>query len=135
MTPGRTYPDMADVTPGETRTFARTFSVDEVRAFAELSKDEGYHHMVTDDSGEVVVHGLLTATLPTKIGGDLDFVARDMTFEFLRPVYTGERIECEVTVTDVTESDDRTHLTSEAVCTNEDDEVVLRGEFDGVTFG
>lgn len=126
---------MPDVAPGATYSFARTFSREEVHAFAELSRDRGYHHVVTGDAGEVVVHGLLTATLPTMLGDELDFVARTIDCEFLQPVYTGDRISCEVTVTDVTEGDKRTHVSSEAVCTNEDGDVVMRGEFGGIVFG
>lgn len=121
--------------PGEVRTVERTFTNEEVRQFADLSKDEGYHHLVAEGDGRLMVHGLLTATLPTKIGGDMDYIARSMTFEFPRPVYTGEAITCEVTVEHVAESDGRIELEATYVCTIEDDEVVLRGETDGVVFG
>ncbi len=42
----------------------------------------------------LMAHGLLTATLPTKLGGDLNYIARTMEFEFLRPVYAGEELRC-----------------------------------------
>ncbi|MGM0398932.1 MAG: dehydratase [Halobacteriota archaeon] len=126
---------LADVSPGDSVTYSRTFTTEEVTQFAELSEDEGYHHLVADQSGTVMVHGLLTATLPTKFGGDIDYVARSMAFEFPRPVYTGETITCEVTVEDLTETDDRTELGASFVCTDEDDAVVLRGESEGVIFG
>jgi 3-hydroxybutyryl-CoA dehydratase len=121
--------------PGEVRTYTRTFTTDEVQQFAELSKDQGYHHLVEGGGGPVMVHGLLTATMPTKVGGDMDYVAREMTFEFPRPVHTGETVTCEVTVEDVTDGEGRTELAASYVCTNEDDEVVLRGDTEGVIFG
>ena len=37
-----------------------------------------------------MAHGLFTATLPTKIGGDLNFIARELTFQFHRPVFAGD---------------------------------------------
>jgi hypothetical protein len=73
--------------------------VEDVRQFSQLSGDRGVHHVQPDTGGRVMVQGLLTATLPTKIGGDLNFIARDMTFEFLRPVFTGETITTDVTFT------------------------------------
>lgn len=128
---------MTDAVPaaGDVETYARTFTPEDVRQFADLSQDEGYHHLVEQQDGRLMVHGLLTATMPTKIGGDMDYVARSMTFEFPRPVYTGETITCEVTVEDVDETGDRVELSAAFVCTNEDDEVVLRGDSEGVVFG
>ena len=80
-----------------------------------------------------MVQGLLTATLPTKIGGDLDMVARRMEFEFVRPVYTGDTVTCGATVEDVREGADRAGATIDFACHN-GDEVVLEGQVDGVIF-
>ena len=54
------------------------------------------------------MHGLLTATLPTKIGGDINFIAREMIFKFHRPVFSGDTVRCEVTILELTE-DGRVH--------------------------
>ena len=83
---------------GETRTWIRSFQEDEVREFSRLSGDAGRHHVMPDEQGRLMVQGLLTATLPSKIGGDLDFLAREMTFHFERPVFTGDTIRCRVTI-------------------------------------
>ncbi len=124
-----------DIEAGRTITRTRTFTREEVEQFAELSGDTGYHHLVAGQSGSVMVHGLLTATLPTAIGGEIDYVVREMTLEFPQPVYTGEEITCEVTVDAVSEADDRTRLAVSWTCTNPDDEVVLTGSSSGVIFG
>jgi 3-hydroxybutyryl-CoA dehydratase len=76
----------------------RTFTVEEVRAFAEMSGDRGVQHLDTDAQGRLMVHGLLLASLPTQVGGQLNFLARELTFEFLRPAWTGSPIRCEVVV-------------------------------------
>lgn len=126
---------MDDVpTEGDVRTYVRTFTESDVRQFADLSNDRGAHHEEPDAEGRLVVHGLLTATLPTKIGGDLDVLARSMTFEFHRPVYTGQEIRCDVTIDRVEESPGRIDVGAALQCRNETDEVVLSGEFDGVIF-
>lgn len=55
-----------------------------------FSGDDGIHHLTPDEQGRLVVQGLLTATLPTKVGGDNNVLARTMNFEFTRPVFTGD---------------------------------------------
>lgn len=121
-------------TEGETRTYVRTFTESDVRQFADLSNDRGTHHVEPDEEGRLVVHGLLTATLPTKIGGDLDVLARTMTYEFHRPVYTDEEIVCEVSIDRVDEQETRAEVEAAIECRNEADDVVLTGAFDGVIF-
>ncbi|KAB1187295.1 MULTISPECIES: MaoC/PaaZ C-terminal domain-containing protein [Haloferax] len=120
-------------TEGETLVRERTFTTAEVEAFAALSGDEQPIHTTPDDDGRLVVHGLLTATLPTEIGGELEVLARSMEFEFLAPVYTGETIRCEVTTTAVDPREDRYDIVTDIVCRRvTDGSVVLRGGFDGL---
>jgi acyl dehydratase len=83
---------------GDTLSWTRTFTIDEVRSFGRLSGDQGTHHVVPDAQGRLMVQGLLTATLPSKIGGDIDFIAGEMLFRFHRPVFTGDTVRCEVTI-------------------------------------
>lgn len=125
--------DAERVAEGDRFTHSRTFTTADVEAFTELSGDENSVHREPDDQGRLVVHGLLTGTLPTKIGGDLDYVARELHYTFHRPVYTGQEISCEMTVTDVTARDDRLLVEAEYTCSN-DDEVVLTGDTSGVIF-
>ncbi|WP_408958555.1 dehydratase [Natrinema sp. 74] len=117
---------------GDEYTVARTFDHEDVRAFGELSGDQQPIHTELDEGGRLIAQGLLTATLPTEIGGKLNYIARNMAFEFLQPVYTGERISCTCRLEAVTERDDRYEVESSAVCTNEDGEDVLRAEIDGI---
>ena len=119
----------------ETDTYARTFTRDDVEQFVALSNDEGYHHLVADEDGQVVLHGLLTATMPTKLGGDIDFLARTMEFEFPRPAHTGVEITCEATYESVEAVDGRLELEVSFVCETEHGDVVLRGRSEGVVMG
>nr|WP_227354443.1 MaoC/PaaZ C-terminal domain-containing protein [Haladaptatus salinisoli] len=123
---------MADApTEGETKRYSRTFTNEDVVRFADVSGDRGRHHVEGDSP---MVHGLLTATLPTKLGGDMDYVARTMTFQFRGPVYVGEEITCEATVEAVTSREERHEMTVSFVCRNEEGSVVLDGETEGVIF-
>lgn len=83
---------------GDIIKFERTFTKEDVHLFTEISNDEGEHHITPDEQDRFVIQGLLTATLPTKIGGDNNVLARTMNFEFIRPVFTGDTIGCEVTI-------------------------------------
>jgi acyl dehydratase len=111
---------------GEVFVHERRFTIEEVRAFTQASGDAGRHHVEPDASGRLLVQGLLTATLPTKIGGDIDFLARDMHFDFLRPVYTGDTIRCEMAVADVVVEPGRVRLAFTGACRNQDGVEVLR---------
>ena len=117
---------------GETHTFERTFATDDVERFAELSRDRQPIHTEPDEDGRLMVHGLLTATLPTKIGGDLEVLARRMDLEFRRPVYTGQRITCTWTFESVEEREDRYVIGVDVVCENDDGEPVLTGTVEGL---
>ena len=79
-----------------------------------------------------MVQGLLTATLPTKLGGDLSYLAREMLFEFLRPVFTGDRIDCVSTATRVERQPGRTYAEFTISCVNQAGKEVLRASTKGV---
>ena len=122
---------MSRPTEGERYTFERTFTTDDVRRFADLSRDAQPRHTDPDGEGRLMVHGLLTATLPTKIGGDLEMLAHTMEFEFRRPVYAGDRVICEWTHETVEAREDGYAVTADVVCTNGADETVLVGTIEG----
>src|SRR5712675_3604883 len=104
---------------GDKRSWQRTFTEEDIRLFASISGDEGEHHLAPDEKGRLMAHGLLTATLPTKIGGDMNFIARGLTFRFHRPVFAGDTIECAVTLVRVEPADGFTNVTSEWICRNQ----------------
>lgn len=63
---------------GSEYTYERTFTVKEVHEFGELSGDQQAIHTEPNEDGELVVQGLLITSLLTKIGGDLNYLARRM---------------------------------------------------------
>jgi acyl dehydratase len=120
---------------GETVTFERTFDHADIKRFVEVSEDAGSHHLKPDEEGQLLVHGLLTATLPTKVGGRYDVLASTMEFRFRRPVWTGQTVHCAVTFDEVRRDDERERTAVEASfdCTRaRDGETVLAGQFEGV---
>lgn len=118
---------------GDIIQFERTFTKEDVEIFTGVSMDEGEHHTKPDELGRLVVQGLLTATLPTKVGGDYSVLARKMNFEFLRPVFTGDTIHCEVTIETLEpKPNNRVAIMAVFLCTNQQGKQVLTGNFAGV---
>lgn len=118
---------------GEIITFERTFTAEDVGLFTTVSKDEGVHHITPNEQGDFVVQGLLTATLPTKVGGDHNVLARTMNFEFLRPVFTNDTIQCCVTIEQYEPvENNRIAIMTTFSCINQHSKEVLKGNFSGV---
>lgn len=124
--------DTPSIQPGASFSWERTFSQEEIRVFGELSGDRGIQHVSPDPSGRLMVQGLLTATLPTKIGGDLSFIANELSFQFHQPVYAEDTIHCEVVLDAVEPGERWTRLTCSWTCTNQAGEVVMTGGGMGV---
>jgi acyl dehydratase len=120
---------------GESFRYTRTFTIDDVRAFAAVSRDRGIHHVEAGEDGRLLVHGLLTATIPTKLGGDIDYLAQAMSFRFHRPVFTGDEILCDCRAAKVEDRGDRTYVEFEIRCTNQQGKEVLTGSTTGVILG
>lgn len=117
---------------GDVISWERTFTEDDIRLFGRISGDEGTHHMSPDEAGRLMVHGLLTATLPTKIGGDINFIAREMRFYFHRPVFAGDTVRCEVTIVELNEAEQFHQLKSAWSCRNQHGKEVMSGEATGI---
>jgi 3-hydroxybutyryl-CoA dehydratase len=113
----------------EPYTYRRTFTDADLALFCGISGDFNPYHM--DDEfarqswfGRRTLPGLLTASMATHLGGMIGFLATEMTFEYLAPVYPGDTITC---VMRFTERDEvKRLLTALATYTNQDGAEVLR---------
>jgi 3-hydroxybutyryl-CoA dehydratase len=117
---------------GDTVSWERTFTEDDIRVFNKISGDEGAHHVTPDEQGRLMVHGLLTATLPTKIGGDLNFIARELRFQFHRPVFAGDTVRCDVTIREFEPGEQYTNVRTDFVCRNQQGKEVMSGYAEGI---
>ncbi|HEX8494961.1 MAG TPA: MaoC family dehydratase [Pyrinomonadaceae bacterium] len=117
---------------GDRLSCERTFTEEDIRLFAKFSGDEGRHHTLPDKAGRLMAHGLLTATLPTKLGGEINFIARDMRFLFHRPVFAGDTVRCEVTIIELEEAAEFYQLKCSWSCLNQHGKEVMSGESTGV---
>jgi 3-hydroxybutyryl-CoA dehydratase len=117
---------------GDKTSWERTFTEEDIRLFNKVSGDEGVHHVTPNEQGRLMVHGLLTATVPTKIGGDMNFIARELKFQFHRPVFAGDTITCEVTIVEFEAAEQYTNVRSEFVCRNQYGKEVMTGYAQGI---
>jgi 3-hydroxybutyryl-CoA dehydratase len=117
---------------GDVLSWSRTFTEKEILDFADLSGDKGAHHINKDEQGRLMVHGLLTASIGTKIGGDLNFIAREMTNEFLRPVFSGDTIKCKLTIKEVNREEKYDKISLTLSYRNQVGKEVLKGSSYGV---
>jgi 3-hydroxybutyryl-CoA dehydratase len=117
---------------GDVISWQRTFTEEDIRLFTRLSGDVGEHHLQPDEQGRLMAHGLLTATLPTKVGGDLNFIAQELTFQFRRPVFAGDTIDCEVTLVEFEPEERFIRVVARSVCRNQHGKEVMSGEARGV---
>jgi 3-hydroxybutyryl-CoA dehydratase len=124
--------DQVKINQGDVFKWERTFIEEEVYQFAELTGDQGRHHMERNKDGKVMVQGLLTASLGTKIGGDLNYIAKDMVSTYRRPVFSGDTIECEVILTKVEQKDGFCEVEFESVYRNQLGKEVLTGSSHGI---
>ena len=119
---------------GQTFEFRRTFTEGDVAMFCGVTGDYNPYHI--DESfaqetwfGRRIVPGLLTGSMLTHIGGMIGFLAQEMSFQYVAPVYIGDTITC--TVTFVAKDAEQRLLTGNARCLNQDGAEVLRATFNG----
>lgn len=103
----------ASLSVGDAYTFERTITMDDVRAFADVSGDDNPIHVdeaaaAASRFGRPVVHGVFLLAIASKVLGR-DFpgdgsIAVSLEARFLRPVPVGETVRLEVSVAEKIES-------------------------------
>jgi 3-hydroxybutyryl-CoA dehydratase len=119
---------------GQTFTFHRTFTGGDVALFCGVTGDYNPYHQ--DETfareswyGQLTIPGLLTGSMLTHIGGMLGFLATEMSFAYLAPVFVGDTIVCTVTIKEKDEAKRR--VVASAGFVNQDGVEVLRASFGG----
>jgi 3-hydroxybutyryl-CoA dehydratase len=75
------------------------------------------------------IPGLLTASMATHIGGMMGFLATEMTFQYLKPVYVGDTVACVCTIEE--KDEEKRQFFCVVSYTNQDGAEVLKGSFRG----
>lgn len=119
---------------GQTFSFRRTFTDGDVAMFCGVTGDYNPYHQDAEFAresfyGRLTIPGLLTGSMLTHIGGLLGFLAAEMSFEYLGPVFVGDTISCTVTV--VRKDEEKRRVECEAAFVSGDGDEVLRASFAG----
>jgi 3-hydroxybutyryl-CoA dehydratase len=121
--------------PGDTASLSRTIGDDDIRAFANATGDHNPLHLDEEFAkqtrfGKRIAHGMLSASLISAvIANDLPgqgSIYLGQTLQFVAPVFLGDTVTARVTVTSIRE--DKPIIKLETVCTNQRNEMVVRGE-------
>jgi acyl dehydratase len=119
---------------GQVFTFRRTFTAGDVALFCGVTGDYNPYHIDQTFLEESwfkrpIIPGLLTGSMITHIGGMIGFLASEMEFKFVSPVYVGDTITC--TVTFVQKDEVKRKLRARATYVNQSGEEVLQCTFAG----
>ncbi|WP_072470193.1 hypothetical protein [Urinicoccus massiliensis] len=112
---------------GQEFTYERSFTKEDVKGFIDLAHYTGRHHEEENQDGEVMIQGLLTATLPTSLGGQYDLLVYQMHYNLTKPVYTGDHIVCRIRVDQAEEKRGRVYYKLGFSCKNQKNQEVLSG--------
>ena len=120
---------------GDSASVTRTITQADIENFAELSGDCNAIHLDQEYAtqtrfGGRIAHGLLTSSLISAVIGNqlpgLGSIYLGQTLQFTAPVFPGDTIVAKATVTSIRE--DKPVVKLETICTNQRDEVVIKGE-------
>ena len=101
---------VADLKVGQKAVFTRTFTEDDVKAFAAVTWDHNPYHLHPQFAakarfGRPIVHGLLVAAAFTHFGGDFfpgpGILAYHVEMDFPHPVFPGDTITFTAEITEV----------------------------------
>jgi len=121
--------------PGDTASLSKTIGDEDIRAFADASGDHNPLHLDEEFAkqtrfGRRIAHGMLSASLISAvIANELPgegSIYLGQTLQFVAPVFLDDTVTARVTVSSIRE--DKPILKLETVCTNQRNEVVIRGE-------
>jgi len=122
---------------GDTFTVVRRFTKKETESFGDIIRDYNPVHYdrrfaEAKKLNGLICHGLLVAGMITEIGGQIGWLASGMDFRFRKPVYFGDTITCEFTITEINE---KGKAKGEAVYRNQNGAVVIEATLKGILPG
>ncbi len=95
---------ISGLAPGDTFSYRRRFSQSDTHRFGELTRDYNPVHYEPRWAEQkrftgLICHGLLVGSMICEFGGQVGWLATGMQFNFIKPVYFGDTILCEITLT------------------------------------
>ena len=128
--------DVFGVKVGDTASFEKQFSQEDVADFARISGDNQPLHLdeayaATTRFKKRIAHGMLSAglisaALGTRLAPNATVVYLSQSLRFMRPVYPGDTITARIEVTAL--DPEKRFVTCTTECVNQDGQTVLTGE-------
>lgn len=124
-----------DVKVGDSFSTSREVTDELVRKFAQVSGDYNPIHLdeefaKTTRFGRRIAHGMLSGAFISAVLGNefkhLKIVYLSQTMKFVAPVYLGDTVIATGTITAIRE--DKGIVTLETICTNQNGELLVKGE-------
>jgi len=112
----------------------RKFTQEMVKIFSDISLDYNPVHCDLEFAKQkgfpsLICHGLLVGSMISEIGGQIAWLASELSFRFLKPVFVGDEITCEVTILEI---DKRNRASAHAVFINQNGVCVFESKLKGV---
>lgn len=124
-----------DISIGQQFSTSREVTDELVRKFADVSGDYNPIHLdeefaKTTRFGRRIAHGMLSGAFISAVLGNefkgIKIVYLSQTLRFTAPVFLGDTVTATATVTAIRE--DKGVVTLETVCTNQNGEILVKGE-------
>lgn len=123
-----------EISIGDTATYTKTCTEDDVKLFAVVSGDVNPIHLdaefaASTQFGQQIAHGMYTGALVSAAlaielpGPGTIYLGQEIKFR--APVFIGDTITVELTVSEIRE--DKAIVTLACVCTNQHDKAVAKG--------
>ena len=125
---------ISDFFVGQNASLSRKFTLDDVKAFSQLSLDNNPVHLDEDYAqnsifGDRIVYGYLTASLFSGIIGSIlpgpGAIYLSQNLNFRKPIYHNELVTATCTITHIRE--DKPIITLETILKNEKGEIAIDG--------
>ena len=119
---------------GDVFSISREFTEKDVNLFADITRDYNSVHfderfIEAKGLDRRICHGLLVASMLTEIGGQMGWLATDMSFSFKKPVYFGDSIVCNLVIS---EQDDNGWFNAKAEYKNQNGTIVIEALLKGI---
>ena len=91
---------------GDSFSYTRTFTREDTENFGDLTRDFNPVHYEARWARAkgfrgLICHGLLVGSMICEFGGQVGWLATGMKFKFLKPVYFGDTVQCNLTITKI----------------------------------
>ena len=118
---------------GDSFSYSRCFTRTETESFGNITRDYNPVHYnprwaKAKGFNGLICHGLLVGSMICEFGGQVGWLATGMSFKYIKPVYFGDTIQCDLTIIEIEQNG---RAEAEAIFTNQVGEQVCYAQITG----